>query len=167
MTYFGAKVLHFPAVLPAIAARIPLVIRNSFAPDGPGTTISEKGDPRPGIRAVTAISGLCLLSLDGKGMSGIPGSRRASSTRRPGSASPSSCSRRPLPSRTSPSSFPSADRLRTAAALGQEFRYEKLVGAIDGVAAKSPIAVVPPSETACAGPSASRRRSSPPSRAQE
>lgn len=142
MTYFGAKVLHFPAVLPAVAARIPLVIRNSFAPDGPGTTISEKGDPRPGIRAVTAVSGLCLLSLDGKGMTGIPGiaARVFGTTARLGVSVV-------MFSQASSEQniaivLPEVDRARTAAALGQEFRYEKLVGSIDGVAAKSPIAVV-------------------------
>ena len=142
MTYFGAKVLHFPAVLPAIAAKIPLVIRNSFAPDGPGTTISEKGDPRPGIRAVTAVPGLCLLSLDGKGMSGIPGiaARVFSTTARLGVSVV-------MFSQASSEQnialvFPEADRDRTAAALEQEFRYEKLVGSIDGVATRSPIAVV-------------------------
>ena len=142
MTYFGAKVLHFPAVLPAIAAKIPLVIRNSFAPEGPGTTISEKGDPRPGIRAVTAVSGLCLLSLDGKGMSGIPGiaARVFATTARLGVSVV-------MFSQASSEQnialvFPEADRARTAAALEQEFRYEKLVGSIDGVATRSPIAVV-------------------------
>ncbi len=142
MTYFGAKVLHFPAVLPAVAARIPLVIRSSFAPDGPGTTISEKGDPRPGIRAVTAVPGLCLLSLDGKGMTGVPGiaARVFQTTARLGVSVV-------MFSQASSEQniaivLPEADRARTAAALVQEFRYEKLVGAIDGVAAKSPIAVV-------------------------
>jgi aspartate kinase len=142
MTYFGAKVLHFPAVLPAIAAKIPLVIRNSFAPDGPGTTISEKGDPRPGIRAVTAVSGLCLLSLNGKGMSGIPGiaARVFGTTARLGVSVV-------MFSQASSEQniaivFPEADRARTASALEHEFRYERLVGSIDGVVAKSPIAVV-------------------------
>ncbi len=142
LTYFGAKVLHFPAVLPAIAARIPLVIRNSFAPDGPGTRISERGDPRPGVRAVTAVSGLCLLSLDGKGMAGVPGiaARVFGTTARLGVSVV-------MFSQASSEQniaivLPEADRARTAAALGQEFRYERLVGTIDGVAAKSPIAVV-------------------------
>ncbi len=142
MTYFGAKVLHFPAVLPAVAAKVPLVIRNSFSPDGPGTTISEKGDPRPGIRAVTAVSGLCLLSLDGKGMTGVPGiaARVFQTTARLGVSVV-------MFSQASSEQniaivLPEADRARTAAALVQEFRYEKLVGAIDGVAARSPIAVV-------------------------
>ncbi len=142
MTYFGAKVLHFPAVLPAVAAKIPLVIRSSFAPEGPGTTISAKGDPRPGIRAVTAVSGLCLLSLDGKGMTGVPGiaARVFQTTARLGVSVV-------MFSQASSEQniaivLPEADRARTAAALVQEFRYEKLVGAIDGVAARSPIAVV-------------------------
>ena len=142
MTYFGAKVLHFPAVLPAIAARIPLVIRNSFAPHGPGTTISEKGDPRPGIRAVTSVSGLCLLSLDGKGMSGVPGiaARVFQTTARLGASVV-------MISQASSEQnialvLPEADRARVAAALADEFRYEKLVGSIDGVAARSPVAVV-------------------------
>src|SRR5664280_291105 len=73
MTYFGAKVLHFPAVLPAIAEGIPLVIRNSFRPEIRGTTIASRGDGTSGIRAVTAVPGMFLLSLDGRGMTGIPG----------------------------------------------------------------------------------------------
>ena len=67
------KVLHFPAVLPAIAEEIPLVIRNSFRPGAAGHDDRRQGGRARGVRAVTAISGMCLLSLDGKGMTGIPG----------------------------------------------------------------------------------------------
>jgi aspartate kinase len=49
MTYFGAKVLHFPAVLPAIAESS-LVIRNSWKPEGTGTVIASSR-ARLGIRA--------------------------------------------------------------------------------------------------------------------
>jgi aspartate kinase len=142
MTYFGAKVLHFPAVLPAISARIPLVIKNSFHPAGTGTTIGEKGDGRRGIRAVTAIAGMCLLSLDGRGMTGIPGiaARVFAATARLGVSVV-------MFSQASSEQnialvLPEADRERTVAALDQEFRYERLTGAIDGVSARSPIAVV-------------------------
>ena len=162
MTYFGAKVLHFPAVLPAIAARIPLVIRNSFAPDGPGTTISAKGDPRTGIRAVTAMSGLCLISLDGKGMAGIPGiaARVFGTTARLGVSVV-------MFSQASSEQnialvIPEGDRARTAAALG-EFRYEELAGSIDGVATRRRSRSWPPSATGCAAPAASPRGSSTPS----
>ena len=142
MTYFGAKVLHFPAVLPAIAAGVPLVIRNSFAPKGPGTTISAKGNPGRGIRAVTAISGMCLISLDGGGMAGIPGiaARVFGTTARIGvsvvmfSQASSEQNIALL--------IPEADRARTVAALDQEFRYERLTGSMDGVKARVPIAIV-------------------------
>ena len=142
MTYFGAKVLHFPAVLPAIAEEIPLVIKNSFAPDRPGTTISTKGERGTGVRAVTAIPGMCLISLDGKGMMGIPGiaARVFGTTARLGvsvvmfSQASSEQNIALL--------VPLADRERTVAALEQEFRYEKLTGAIDAVASRGPIAIV-------------------------
>ncbi|MBK9064295.1 MAG: aspartate kinase [Acidobacteria bacterium] len=142
MTYFGAKVLHFPAVLPAIAEEIPLVIRNSFHPERPGTTIAVKGDGARGVRAVTAISGLCLLSLDGKGMTGIPGiaARVFGATARLGVSVV-------MFSQASSEQnialvIPEGDRARTVAALDQEFRFERLTGSIDGVTARTPIAVV-------------------------
>ncbi len=142
MTYFGAKVLHFPAVIPAIAAGIPLVIRNSYRPEVPGTTIAAKGDGRTGIRAVTAIPGMCLLSLDGRGMTGVPGiaARVFGATARLGVSVV-------MFSQASSEQnialvLPEADRARTVAALEHEFRYEKLSGAIDGVTARSPVAVV-------------------------
>jgi len=142
MTYFGAKVLHFPAVIPAIAAGIPLVIKNSFRPDGRGTTIAARGAGGAGIRAVTAISGLCLLSLDGKGMTGIPGiaARVFGATARLGVSVV-------MFSQASSEQnialvIPEGDRARTVAALEQEFRYERLTGAIDAVTARAPIAVV-------------------------
>ncbi len=142
MTYFGAKVLHFPAVIPAIAAGIPLVIRNSFRPEGKGTTIAARGAGGEGIRAVTAISGLCLLSLDGKGMTGIPGiaARVFGATARLGVSVV-------MFSQASSEQnialvVPEGDRARTVAALEQEFRYERLTGSIDAVTARAPVAVV-------------------------
>jgi aspartokinase/homoserine dehydrogenase 1 len=142
MTYFGAKVLHFPAVIPAISAGIPLVIRNSLRPEVPGTTIAAKGDGKTGIRAVTAIPGLCLLSLDGRGMTGVPGiaARVFGATARLGVSVV-------MFSQASSEQnialvLPEAERSRTVAALEHEFRYEKLAGSIDAVTARAPVAVV-------------------------
>lgn len=142
MTYFGAKVLHFPAVIPAITAEIPIVIRNSFRPEIPGTMIAAKGDGKTGIRAVTAIPGLCLLSLDGRGMTGVPGiaARVFGATARLGVSVV-------MFSQASSEQnialvVPEADRSRTVAALEHEFRYERLAGSIDGVTARAPVAVV-------------------------
>lgn len=143
MTFFGAKVLHFPAVLPAIAASIPLVIKNSFHPAGTGTTIGEKGDEKKGaIRAVTAIPNLCLLSLEGRGMTGVPGiaARVFTTIARLGVSVV-------MFSQASSEQnialvIPEGDRARTVSALEQEFRFERLTGAIDAVRARVPIAVV-------------------------
>ncbi len=142
MTYFGAKVLHFPAVLPAIAEGIPLVIRNSFRPEIRGTTIASRGDGKAGIRAVTAVPGMCLLSLDGRGMTGVPGiaARVFSATARLGVSVV-------MFSQASSEQnialvIPDGDRARTVAALEQEFRWERLTGAIDSVNARTPIAVI-------------------------
>ena len=74
MSYFGAKVLHPKTIAPAVERGIPVRIKNTFAPAAPGTLITA--DPAPAgdsIHAITAISHLALLTLQGKGMVGLPG----------------------------------------------------------------------------------------------
>ena len=74
LSYFGAKVLHPRAVLPAIEAGIPVRILNTFAPDEPGTTITAQAEPDGSVvKATTSLGGLGLLTVQGAGMSGIPG----------------------------------------------------------------------------------------------
>ena len=48
LAYFGAKVLHPQTMAPAIRKRIPIWIRNTFAPERPGTLI--RGERRRRIR---------------------------------------------------------------------------------------------------------------------
>jgi aspartate kinase len=74
LSYFGAKVIHPRTVLPAIEARIPVRILNTFAPEHPGTTIT--GDPvfdGSVVKATTSLGGLGLITVQGAGMSGVPG----------------------------------------------------------------------------------------------
>jgi aspartokinase/homoserine dehydrogenase 1 len=74
LSYFGARVIHPRTVLPAIEARIPVRILNTFAPEHPGTTIT--GDPvydGSVVKATTSLGGLGLLTVQGAGMSGVPG----------------------------------------------------------------------------------------------
>ncbi|MBI2982722.1 MAG: aspartate kinase [Chloroflexi bacterium] len=74
LSYFGAKVLHPRAVLPAIEAGIPVRILNTFAADDPGTTITARAEADGSIvKATTSLGGLGLLTVQGSGMSGIPG----------------------------------------------------------------------------------------------
>lgn len=74
MSYFGAKVLHPKTMIPAIKASVPLRIRNTFRPDVPGTSIGPDSSPAPhGVKVVTAIKKLAVVSVEGKGMAGIAG----------------------------------------------------------------------------------------------
>lgn len=74
LSYFGAKVLHPRAVLPAVEAGIPVRILNTFAPDDPGTTIAAQAEADGSVvKATTSLGGLGLLTVAGAGMSGIPG----------------------------------------------------------------------------------------------
>ena len=74
LSYFGAKVIHPRTVLPAIEAGIPVRILNTFAPDEPGTTIAAT-TPRDNtvVKATTSLGGLGLVTVQGAGMSGVPG----------------------------------------------------------------------------------------------
>lgn len=74
LSYFGAKVLHPKTIRPAIERGIPLRIKNTFNPDGPDTLITQEAtqDQRP-VKAVTAIKGLSLVTVAGRGMLGVPG----------------------------------------------------------------------------------------------
>jgi aspartate kinase len=74
LSYFGAKVIHPRTVLPAVEAGIPVRILNTFAPDDPGTTITAK-TPRDNtvVKATTSLGGLGLVTVQGAGMSGVPG----------------------------------------------------------------------------------------------
>ena len=74
LSHFGAKVIFPPTMRPAMAKAIPLRVKNTFNPDGPGTRIAATRPPldRP-ITGLTSISDITLLRLEGSGMIGIPG----------------------------------------------------------------------------------------------
>jgi aspartate kinase len=74
MAYFGAKVLHPKTIRPIIDREIPLWVKNTFNPAFPGTQIIPKSNlVRGKITAVTAIHGLSLVTVEGRGMLGVPG----------------------------------------------------------------------------------------------
>jgi aspartokinase/homoserine dehydrogenase 1 len=71
LAYFGAKVLH-PKTLRAVAEQgIPVWIRDSFHPEKLGTKITPKGRSNGGgVKALTAIKDVTLISLGGPGIVG-------------------------------------------------------------------------------------------------
>ena len=74
MSHFGAKVIYPPTLLPALKKNIPLVIKNTFNPEHPGTTISSEGDrSQQIIKGISSISDISLLTLQGSGMFGVSG----------------------------------------------------------------------------------------------
>jgi bifunctional aspartokinase / homoserine dehydrogenase 1 len=74
LAYYGARVLHPKTMRPCLDNNIPLRIKNTFNPDHPGTLIVPDGQGiNGGIKAVTAIENLSLVTIEGKGMIGVPG----------------------------------------------------------------------------------------------
>ncbi len=76
LCHFGAKVIYPPTLIPLREAGIPLAIRSTFDTDSPGTTIHAHPDPGSGVRGVSSIDGMALITLVGGGMVGIPGYSR-------------------------------------------------------------------------------------------
>ena len=74
LAYYGAKVLHHKTILPAVERQIPVRILNSFEPSQQGTRITAAGRPSSrGVKAVTSIRNISLITIAGRGMQGIPG----------------------------------------------------------------------------------------------
>jgi aspartate kinase len=74
MSYFGAKVLHPKTIMPAADEKIPIRIKNSFAPEAPGTLITaETPVHQHAVKTVTSITSLMMVSVEGRGMIGVPG----------------------------------------------------------------------------------------------
>ncbi len=74
ISHFGARVVYPPTIQPVVAKGIPIMVKNTFDPDGPGTLI--EGNPPEGQDKIRGISGsnrIALLSMEGSGMVGIPG----------------------------------------------------------------------------------------------
>ena len=74
LAYYGAKVLHPRTIRPVVERGIPLWVKNTFNPSYPGTRIVRDPESTPGtVKAVTAIKGLSLVTVEGRGMMGVPG----------------------------------------------------------------------------------------------
>jgi aspartokinase/homoserine dehydrogenase 1 len=74
LSHFGAKVIYPPTIQPVMHQNIPVWIKNTFEPSHPGTLIkNESLSDTNFIRGISSIKDICLLSLEGSGMVGIPG----------------------------------------------------------------------------------------------
>ncbi len=73
LAYFGAKVIHPQTMEPAVARDIPIYIRNTFAPEKPGTLICAHPTSSLTVKGITTIDPVALVNLEGAGMIGVPG----------------------------------------------------------------------------------------------
>jgi len=75
LAYYGAKVVHPKTIRPVIEAGIGLRVCNTFNPEPPGTRIvmERQSQGNGAIKAVTAIRGQSLITIEGRGMLGVPG----------------------------------------------------------------------------------------------
>ncbi len=74
LSHFGAKVIYPPTIQPVLQKNIPILIKNTFAPEDFGTLIeAETDDEKDIIRGISSIDKIAVLSLEGSGMVGIPG----------------------------------------------------------------------------------------------
>jgi len=58
---------------PAIAAGLPIHIRNTFRAEHPGTRIDARGDAAGPVKGLTLAHDLALVNVEGTGMIGVPG----------------------------------------------------------------------------------------------
>lgn len=71
LSYFGAKVIYPPAMIPAFRKKIPIVLKNTFNPSFKGTRIEEHTHKNTyPIRGISSIDEISLINITGSGMIG-------------------------------------------------------------------------------------------------
>jgi len=142
LAFFGAKVLHPKTIQPVADMGIPVRVLNSFAPDHPGTLVCRTPDETRLVKGITAIRDLSIVSVQGRGMMGVPGiaGRAFTAVARAGvsilmitqsSSEQSICFE-----------VRSADSSQVIEALEQEFQLEMMRQDVDRIAAQQDVAIV-------------------------
>ena len=74
---FGAKVVYPPTIYPVCIKNIPILIKNTFNPEAPGSIIKDvvKDDKRS-IKGISSIKGTSLITVSGLSMVGVIGVNR-------------------------------------------------------------------------------------------
>ena len=73
LSYFGASILHPKTIAPLLQYKIPCRIKNTNAPENPGTLISEKTGANDNIKAVTNLPDVAMITVSGPEMTGMVG----------------------------------------------------------------------------------------------
>lgn len=76
---FGAKVVYPPTIYPACVKNIPILVKNTFRPEEPGSVICShpaESDTSKPIKGISSISGSALITVTGLSMVGVIGVNR-------------------------------------------------------------------------------------------
>ncbi|HSP33522.1 MAG TPA: aspartate kinase, partial [Thermoanaerobaculia bacterium] len=142
LAFYGAKVLHPRTMIPLADKKIPLLVRNTFREMG-GTRISA--DAQPGeypVKALTAVPGQALISIEGSGMIGVPGV----AARTFGALAAAGHSVSMISQASSESSIcfvvPEVEAAHAVAALEEAFALERKMKFIDRIRAEKGVALI-------------------------
>lgn len=143
LAYYGAKVLHPKTIRPVVERGIALWVKNTFNPQQPGTRIiKDNGHVVGSIKAVTVIRGQTMLTVEGRGMLGVPGV----AARTFGAVARTHTSVSLITQASSEQSIcftvPAAAAATVIAALRDEFRRELEQQDIDDVSAMENVTIV-------------------------
>ena len=143
MAYFGSKVLHPSTMIPAVRAEIPIRLRSSYNPAHEGTLITNRPTAVfEGVKTVTSVPGMALVTVEGKGMIGIPGvvGRLFAATARAG------VNVYMISQASSEQNISflvrEGEGARAVAEVEQEFELELERGRIDRIDVKAPVAIL-------------------------
>ncbi len=74
LSFFGAKVIYPPTMIPAFLKKIPIVIKNTFEPEFAGTFIRHDLKPSTTtIRGISSVDHISIINIEGSGMVGKAG----------------------------------------------------------------------------------------------
>ena len=74
LSFFGAKVIYPPTMIPAFMKKIPIVIRNTFQPGFPGSVIKHNCENSGlAIKGISSINDISIINMEGSGMVGKAG----------------------------------------------------------------------------------------------
>lgn len=74
LSNFGAKVIYPPTIFPVYHQNIPIIIKNTFNPDAPGTYISRtKSTDNRTVKGISSINDTAIVTMQGMGMVGVNG----------------------------------------------------------------------------------------------
>jgi len=143
MAYFGAKVVHPKTMRPLREDGTPIRVLNTFNPEHKGTLIvpDSQADSRP-LKAVTAIRNVSMITVEGRGIQGIPGVAGRTFT----AVARTDTSIMMISQSSSEQSIffvvPQEQSVEVVAALEEEFQLETRRGDIDRIQAQNDFCIV-------------------------